>query len=218
MTDRVPPPAPTSGPHLLFGDAPLSVWSAADLLAEPWASFAAADDAILEGNPAEAVSQLAAVAVTPGLEPRHYLQAWHYLRLLGKSPEGAAADAVLGVVAEVGLPDGTDVLAVYADGSQRYLNHAGGGIVWERPDTSLDELTEQVLGAAAGLATALEYWNEERPTEPPVSGDARLSLLSPGGLKSAAGLQEGLTADPSAGPVLAAMTGVLSALIARAKT
>jgi hypothetical protein len=40
------------------------------------------------GDTKDAVAALAAVTVMPGLESRHYLQAWHFLRGLGQQPPG----------------------------------------------------------------------------------------------------------------------------------
>ncbi len=67
----------------------------------------------------------------PGLESRHYLQAWHFLRAAGIQPPEQWAQFVLGVVVEVGMPGGADLVAAYADGSARFYSHAGGGVVWD---------------------------------------------------------------------------------------
>ncbi len=60
-----------------------------------------------------------------------------------------AHDVVTGVVIEIGVSRGVDVLAVYADRSARYESVAGAELVWDRPDESLDPQIDTLLQAAA---------------------------------------------------------------------
>lgn len=118
-------PAP-EGPSLqdaLFGDRPLTDWIG-DATGEPWVRFADAAARLARSDNDGAERALLSITTTPGLEPRHYLQAWHALRSLGQAPPGEIAKQLLGVVLEVSLPNGIDILAVYDDHTARYLNAA----------------------------------------------------------------------------------------------
>ncbi|HEX8891356.1 MAG TPA: hypothetical protein VF779_19565, partial [Pyrinomonadaceae bacterium] len=124
----------------LFGDMPLSAWPGATSTStdEPWASFIKARDQLDGGDKALAKETLRHILAIPDLESRHYLQAWHFLRELGEQPSAAAAKQLYGVVVEVSMDEGLDIVAAYADHTARYFNYSGAAIIWERPDTSLD--------------------------------------------------------------------------------
>lgn len=142
---------------------------------------------------------------TPGLEPRHYLQAWHALRALGHAPPAELAKQLLGVVLEVSLPNGLDVLAVYHDHTARYLNAGGSGTIWEHPNASLDPLIDRLLSAGGEIVRRIGVWTGDRPGPPP-TGHARITLLTPSGPHFGEGPLTALQGDALAGPVLA--TGV----------
>ena len=84
-------PQPRDSRDLLFGDLPLAEWPAdvSSPLAEPWSSFVRARTHLEAGRQREAVEQLYGVLCQPGLESRHYLQAWHFLRQSGVQPKSA---------------------------------------------------------------------------------------------------------------------------------
>ncbi|UOQ72994.1 hypothetical protein [Hymenobacter cellulosilyticus] len=134
---------------MLFGDLPMAQWPASDSdlrTVEPWSWFAAAQQAQAQQDAVTAEQALRRVLATAGLESRHYLQAWQALRELGVTPPADTAKQVLGVVVEVSLEQGLDLLAAYADGSARYYNYSGAGVVWENPDDSLAPLIRALLG------------------------------------------------------------------------
>jgi hypothetical protein len=108
----------------LFGDWSIDGWGATEGSAEPWGSFAAARTAISASDAHSAAAALRRIIAMPGLESRHYLQAWHFLRQLGVQPPTDQAKNALGVVLEIALPQGLDLLAAYADGSARYYNYS----------------------------------------------------------------------------------------------
>jgi len=70
-------------------------------------------------------------------ESRIRLQAWSLARRVGIEPPPEDAQHVRGVVVDVGFDAGTDTLAGFEDGTARYLNQGGGGIVWETPDETI---------------------------------------------------------------------------------
>ena len=196
----------------LFGDVPLSSWvSEPRPSLEPWATFAQARDALAAGRASEAVDRLQAVAAMPALESRHYLQAWHVLRELGVRPASEIAKAVYGVVVEVSLPNGLDVLAAYADGRARYLNWSGAAVIWDAPGPRFGAQIAGVLNAGKAIVQRIGPWESPRRGPPP-TGHVRLNLLTPSGLHFGEGPLDVLGRDALAGPLLAAATGLMQGL------
>jgi hypothetical protein len=212
--------APTPPPGLrdvLFGDLPLSEWPRPDSdsrTLEPWTQFAAAQQALQQADAPTAIQHLQRVLATPDLEARHYLQAWQALRELGQQPPAEVAKQVLGVVVEVGMPEGLDLLVAYADGSARYYNYSGAGVVWERPDDSLAPPIEALLAAGQRVAAQIGPWTEPRPAAPG-AGTARINLLTPSGLHFGQAPFDALWQDALGGPVLVAAQQLMQALIAK---
>ncbi len=135
------PAAQTAGVReTLFGDMPITRWKSnlAQAPCEPWISFEHARKFIESGDPQSATASLQRILEMQGLESRHYLEAYHFLRELGVSPSREDEKRVLGVVVEVGLKGGTDLVAAYADHHARYYNYSGAGVVWERANDALD--------------------------------------------------------------------------------
>ncbi|PJJ53091.1 hypothetical protein [Hymenobacter chitinivorans] len=210
-------PPPTSIRELLFGDLPSAQWPAADSEVrgqEPWKWFAAAQQARAQGDTAAAEQALRQVLTTPKLESRQYLQAWQALRELGVAPPSETAKQVLGVVVEVGLEQGLDLLAAYADGSARYYNYSGAGVVWENPDDSLAPHIGALRAAGQRVADRIGPWEEARPAAPG-PGQVRLNLLTPSGLHFGQAPFNTLWEDEMGGPVLVAAQQLMQALIAK---
>lgn len=193
----------------LFGDLPMNIWAGGD---QPWDRFARAKESFEAGRPADAIDQWRGVLATPGLEARHYLQAWHFLRAAGIQPPADTAKQILGVVVEVALPGGLDLLAAYCDRSARYYNFSGAGVVWEHPDSSLDTPIDQLLTTAAAVVTSIGPHEGPRPAPPP-RGQARLNFLTPSGLHFGQAPMTTLTQYPLAGRVLTAATQLMTAMI-----
>src|SRR5215467_7438817 len=55
---------------------------------------------------------------------------------------------IFGVIIEVGLEEGLDVLAAYEDGTARYLNHSEKMIVWESKTKESNEIVVELFLAA----------------------------------------------------------------------
>lgn len=201
----------------LFGDLPFSEWpSDASLQAEPWASFVRARNYVDKKDSASAIKQLQKITEMPGLESRHYLQVWHFLRQLGVNPPAEKAKVVYGVVVEVGMPKGADTVAVYLDGTARYLHHMGGGVIWERPDSSLDEQIQALLAAGQKVAGYIGPWEQERPGVPE-NGNVRLNMLTPSGLHFGYGGFKTLYEEPMGNAILSPATRLLQELTAKDK-
>lgn len=201
----------------LFGDMPLEQWPPDDstLNVFPWSAFASARSQLAAGNQEAAVNGWRQILQQPDLEPRQYLQAWYFLRQHGQQPPPGVAKQVLGVVIEVALPEGWDLLAAYPDHSARYYNSSGAGVVWEHPDKSLDSTIDQLLEASKLIVDKIGPWEESRPAPPP-RDQARLCFLTPSGLHFGQAAMSVLSRDPMAGRVLHLATALMQALIAQA--
>ena len=212
-----PPPvrAPLSVRDALFADGPLESWPVGDHAdREPWATFVTARRYAVAGDVANAVVGWQRVTAMPGLESRHYAQAWTFLRGHGVQPTAAEAKRLLGVVVEVDRgPAGLDVLAAYPELTARFYAGTGGGIVWERPDGSLDAHIGALLNASTTVLDRIGPWTQERPPPPPPD-HIRLNFLAPSGLHFGQAPFAMFEQDALAGPVVRAATQLLQALIA----
>ena len=199
----------------LFGDLPPEEWPPAGAPADdfPWSAFAEARTHLAAGSTDDAKRCWRDVVAQPGLEPRHYLQAWRFLREHGEHPPEDVAREILGLVVEMGLRKGLDLLAVYADRSARYYNHAGGGVVIDRAEGSLAELIDALLAAAAEVVAQIGPWEDARPG-PPARNHVRLSFLTPSGLHFGQGPTKQLRNDPLGGLVLRGATALMTELLA----
>jgi hypothetical protein len=200
--------------ELLYGDEPLDRF-AADLDGTGVLGlFRLAARYVDQHDPA-AEETLRELSVTPGLDSRFYLQAWHALRALGVAPTPEQAKHLYGVVLDVPMKGGLETLAAYEDRSCRYLHVAGSALVWEdRDDPVIGSLVDQLLDAGRAVVDVLSPSDGPRPPLRPRHG--RLSLLCPGGLLFGEGRMRALRSDPLSGPVVAAGEQLLYELVKRA--
>ena len=203
---------------LLFADLPVDLWPPRDALlsSAALAPFASAREHLAAGREAEAIACWRDVLADEKLEPRTQLQAWHFLRQHGQSPPPEVAKDVLGTVVEVGMADGLDLLAAYRDHTARYYNYSGAGVVWERPDGSLDPIIDQLLLASSRVVLRIGPWDGERPGPPP-KGQVRVCFLTPSGLHFGQGAWAAISADELGGQVVAFATALMSALIEKSE-
>ena len=207
---------PASIRDTLFGDLPLDQWPGhgGSVDAFPWSAFASARSHLAAGKKGNAIAAWQQIVAHPGLEPRHYLQAWQFLRDQGQQPPAAVAKQVLGVVIEVAMPQGLDLLAAYPDYSARYHNFSGSGVVWEHPDDSLNGEIDQLLEVARAVVDRIGPWDGARPAAP-VGDVVRLCFLTPSGLHFGQGPMGVLGRDPMGGKVIHFATVLMQALIAK---
>ena len=200
----------------LFGMVPLDAWPVGDdSVGEPWDGFVRARQHLADGDQDLAIrewSQIAMAADLTGGESRHVLQAWQFLRSVNVHPDASIAGLVLGVVVEVTVDQAHDVLAAYADGSVRYLNHAGGATILDDVPPEVAEKAVAVLAAGQALADQIGPWEEPALPDLPV-GSMRLTMLTRGGPRFGQGPEEVLGNDRLAAPVLAAATELLVAVV-----
>jgi len=155
-------------------------------------------------EPDAGVPALTKLAGDDTAESRIRALAFRSLRELGATPEPLP---LLGVIVEVGLDEGLDTLAAYADGRARYINHAAGVSVVEGGGPIAAHV-EAVIEAARPVAAAIGPWTDER-RPPPGAGMLRLSFLVGDELRFGEGRLDLMAGDPMAGPVFAAATRLL---------
>lgn len=180
-------------------------WLANEISRYPWVLMAAAHVKLRMEEAAEAGRLLRAVTLISA-EARMRLWAWHNLRALGKYPSPDLARQVLGAIIEVPFEERMDVLAAYADGTARYLNHQGGTIIWDRVDETITPLVMTVIRETMPVGAP----QEDRLEEPVPPNQVRLSVLTPGGIH----VWQGEPGDNTAlNKVFAAMADLLRALV-----
>ena len=198
-------------PDLYFGDMSLDAFAGLGKGGEPWQSFEKASAFVTDGNLPQARAILESIALTPGIESRVRIQAWHSLREAGGQPPASVGNDVLGVVVEVGMKEGQDFLAIYADQTAYYYNYSGASVIWLRPDASLDGQINSVLAAARAILPLIGPWKAARRPSPG-AGDARLNILSPMGLHFGEGSLRLLDKDRNSRPLLRAATATMAQL------
>jgi hypothetical protein len=209
---------------LFFGDLPADRWpeqsSTEEVSSEPWTSFVKSRQFSVDGDNERAKQCLHEILSMNHLESRHYLQAWNFLRTLGEQPPADEAKHLYGVVIEVALDEGVDVVAAYEDHTARYINHSGAGVVWEHPSDSLNELIDDLLNEGRRIVEKIGPWEGPRPPSPP-TGQARISMLVPLGLHFGQASYEILSRDHTGGPALNAgfklMQGLTEATVSADK-
>lgn len=180
--------------------------------APPWTAFvdAAASDAA--GDRQAAIRSLRSILDTQDLEARLYLQAWTCLRALGEAPADDEAKVARGVIVEVGLDQGTDVVAGYQDLSARYFNQAGGGIFWDERSPTIDPLVAAYLDAGQAVAAATGPMDGPIPG-PAANGEMLIAILTFGGIHIGYGPMDALGNDPMGNAMTSTALPLMQALI-----
>lgn len=154
--------------------------------------------------------QLEKLADDTSQESRIRLLALHQLRKAGRVSHNKE---ILGVVVEVALRDGLDVLAAYADGTARFLHHTGRVIIWEdNSNTETRQLIDQLFAESVKVVAQIGPWHQPRRPAP-AAGMARISFLVADGLYFGEAPINHLFADPLAAPALQAATALMQWLI-----
>ena len=200
---------------LLYGNVPIERWRSDgnDESDEPWASFARARTFHAAGELGAAIQEWRRIASMPNLESRQTLQAWHFLRAAGVAVPDGEAKIVLGVVAEMPVQSGHDVLAGYQDGSVRYLNYSGKVVAIEdRTIVAIEEPLRAWLALAEEMVRAIGPWEE--PSLPVLpAGHGRIIMLTPRGPHFGQAPADVLAGDPFAARFLGAAATLLQAVV-----
>jgi hypothetical protein len=159
-------------------------------------------------NPACSADDLRKVAEDRSLDSRVRAVAWNKVVFLGGQIDEQRKE-LLGVIVEIGTDNGLDVLAAFADGSVRYINHSGGLLVWEKlDDPTSRELINDLFTASITIVGVIgrgKYARRKYPSK----GNARISFVSAAGFSFGEGEIGVLFSDPLAGPSLTRATKLL---------
>ncbi len=145
-------------------------------------------------------------------EPRIKMLSYNKLALMGQSPH---KKELLGVIVEVGLEEGLDVLASFENGTARYINHTERMIVWENiDDAEVNQLTKDLFANSRNIVDQIGAWDQARRPAP-VKGDLRISFLVSDGLYFGEGPTNVLFNDAMAAPALLKATELMRCLMQR---
>jgi hypothetical protein len=187
--------------NLLFCDQPdLFRQPSAENNAYPWTALLS--DTLDE-------SGLLALANDASSEGRVRALAFNRLRAMGAE---VPPKELLGVIVEVALDDGLDVLAAFSDGGVRYLNQSGKIAVVEADATPLAGLAKKLIAVARPIVEKIGPWDEQR-LPPPKAGNVRITYLVSDGLYFGEGPYAVLQADDMAGPILTKAAQLLQAVV-----
>lgn len=198
--------APTASPdpalhEPMFCDRPELYRPTAPGSAAPWQA--------LLFNPAADTTAVRALADDATADSRVRALAYGWLRQRGAAvPRGE----LLGVVFEIVVNGGLDVLVAYGDGRLRYLNHAGGVAVIDALTPALRAAWQALIDHARPAAERAPAWLRQGAA-PPGPGGARLVFLRSDGLHARQGRFDELQRDPATGPVLLAGAQMLAQIV-----
>ena len=88
---------------------------------------------------------------------------------------------LLGVIVEIPLDGGLDVVAAYQDGRARYINQTGKMAIFEGGPPEIEAKAKALVASAVPTVNAIGPWDKER-LPPPVKGMARMTFLVSDGL------------------------------------
>jgi hypothetical protein len=160
-------------------------------------------------SPTPDESSLAAIAANEQIESRIRLLAFNALRTHSKA---AFQKQILGTVVEVGLPSGLETIAAYKDGRARYINYSGKLIIWEAPDSTMNDRIQRLLTASQNIVNKIGPWDKQR-LAPPSEGFSRMTFLVTDGLYFGQGPSDVLENDAMGRPVITEATALIVDLI-----
>ncbi len=189
--------------NLLFCDEPDAFKPKPGEIAAPW-------QAVLFNQPVSPQA-VAALASDISVEGRIRALAYNWLRTNGQT---VPAKQLLGVIVEVPLAGGLDVLAVFADGGVRYINQTGKLSVFEGVP-NLQPVAFRLLKASGPIVASIGPWEKSR-LPPPTTGKIRLTFVVSDGLYFGEGLMSVMQREPLAAPVIQHATELLQLVVGSA--
>lgn len=116
-------------------------------------------------------------------------------------PRDMADQTILGVVLEIGVPRGVDVLTAYTNRSARFVASDGTSVVWDRSGPSLDDEIGALIEAAGAIAAGATAMDAGELDEVRFA-EARVLLLMAGEVRGLQGPMTVLSGNPAAAEVL----------------
>ncbi len=158
------------------------------------------------------VSDLQKIIDDPDSDPRVKMLAYNKQMSFGHKPN---KKELLGVIVEVGLNEGLDVLASFPNGTARYINYTGKLLIWEASDATTDQLTADLFSYSNEIVKKIGPW--DKPRRPcPTTGNVRITFLVSDGLYFGEGGVNVLFKDPMAAPALSTATQLMQYLTEKA--
>lgn len=142
-------------------------------------------------------------------ESRMKILAYNRKIAIGEIPRNKE---LLGVIVEVGLDKGADVLASYKDGTARYINQTGKVLIWETTDSISKQLTADLFEKSLTIVKNIGPWDKARQSAP-TKGNARITFLVSDGLYFGEGAINVLFNDPMASTAIKSATQLMQYLI-----
>jgi hypothetical protein len=150
------------------------------------------------------------IADDPAQETRMRLLAFNRLREL-KQP--VPEKQLMGVIIEVGMEEGLDMLAAFPDGRVRYINHKEKMSVYEPVPNAWMATVRRLMQASQEVVDRIGPWPHAR-IAPPTTGMIRMSFLSSDGLYFGQGAIAFMENDEVAKPVIHAGVALLKLIAA----
>jgi hypothetical protein len=173
-----------------------------------WTRLAKVAAQVAQGQQRPAIEELYRLLDDEGEDARSCFQFWNYLRQLGEQPGPAVATRPLGLVIEHARHGGPEILAAYWDGTARMMAAGGDFRMYTEPAPFMVADVRRWLRVCRPLAETVEPLKGPRP--PPPSGSrVRITVLTPGGLRTREGAWDALWEDGVCGPVME-MAGALT--------
>lgn len=119
---------------------------------------------------------------------------------------------LLGVVIEIGLAEGLDVLAAYKDGTARYINYTEKMIFWESPAEESDKIIEDLFRESEVVLKQIGPWDQNR-LQFPATDNVRISFLVSDGLYFGQGGIDVFFNDQRSAPILKCGSELMNYLI-----
>jgi len=158
------------------------------------------------------VSELKEIINNGDTDSRVKILAYH---LLPENERPADKKELLGVIVELGLDNGLDVLASFKDGSVRYINQTGSVLIWETADDTSGNLTNKLFGDSHVIVNKIGVWDKPRRSHP-AKGIARITFLVSDGIYFGEGPINVLFSDPLAAPALSSAANLMQYVTSKA--
>lgn len=162
---------------------------------------------LLAANPdAKAVRSL---AEDESAESRVRVLAYNWLR---QHRQNVPRRKLFGVIVEVPVQGGLDVLAAYQDGRVRYINHTEKTAVFEDVPAAIAAKSKELIGIAQVVVNRIGP-REGTRLPPPKEPNVRLTFLVSDGLYIGEGKFEAIYRDNQGGPVLQCASQLLQLVV-----
>lgn len=155
------------------------------------------------------IAALRALAEDQSQESRIRMLAYSRLRACN---ERVPEKKLLGVIIEMSLDDGLDVLAAFEDGGARYMNHSEKMTVFETAPADIEIKIRKLLAASQTAVNQIGPWDQAR-LAPPQKENVRMTFLVSDGLYFGQGPIDFMEKEPMAAPIIAAGTELLVAIV-----